>query len=96
MTNRREYGGQWEMNFINRDKAALGRIKVQAARPLLKKKMFYSYYMIKKYNCITKKKKKNIVKESSQLDPIPRGLLFSFLVVCRRAAELGIILFSVH
>ena len=48
-TNRREYGGQWEMNFINRDKAALGRIKVQAARPLLKKKMFYSYYMIKKY-----------------------------------------------
>ena len=49
-------GGQWEMNFINRDKAALGRIKVQAARPLLKKKMFYSYYMIKKYNCITKKK----------------------------------------
>lgn len=46
------------MNFINRDKAALGRIKVQAARPLLKKKMFYSYYMIKKYNCITKKKKK--------------------------------------
>ena len=44
------------MNFINRDKAALGRIKVQAARPLLKKKMFYSYYMIKKYNCITKKK----------------------------------------
>lgn len=83
------------MNFINRDKAALGRIKVEAARPLLKKKMFYSYYMIKKYNCITKKKK-NIVKESSQLDPIPRGLLFSFLVVCRRAAELGIILFSVH
>ena len=83
------------MNFINRDKAALGRIKVQAARPLLKKKIFYSYYMIKKYNCITKKKKK-IVKESSQLDPIPRGLLFSFLVVCRRAAELGIILFSVH
>lgn len=81
------------MNFINRDKAALGRIKVQAARPLLKKKMFYSYYMIKKYNCITKKKK---VKESSQLDPIPRGLLFSFLVFCRRAAELGIILFSVH
>ena len=70
------------MNFINRDKAALGRIKVQAARPLLKKKIFYSYYMIKK--------------ESSQLDPIPRGLLFSFLVVCRRAAELGIILFSVH
>ena len=82
------------MNFINRDKAALGRIKVQAAKPLLKKKIFYSYYMIKKYNCITKKKK--IVKESSQLDPIPRGLLFSFLVVCRRAAELGIILFSVH
>ena len=81
------------MNFINRDKAVLGRIKVQAARPLLKKKMFYSYYMIKKYNCITKKK---FVKESSQLDPIPRGLLFSFLVFCRRAAELGIILFSVH
>ena len=83
------------MNFVNRDKAALGRIKVQAARPLLKKKMFYSYYMIKKYNCITKKKKK-FVKESPQLDPIPRGLLFSFLVFCRRAAELGIILFSVH